>query len=118
MAEEEIKKMEFPIQGADKCPHCGSTDKKVGAYFDELERTNKVPQGSLAGGAKFQIPIVQVLTGGLTVGRIPVISIYWEVCGKCFTFYVTKVDIDSQQVQVQGPQMNPGPRFRPPFGRG
>ena len=105
-------RMQFPIEGTDVCPHCKSVEKIGRGYFDELEANGKVPKGSLKEGLVFQIPIVQTLTGPIMSAKpqIPVLIINYEVCGKCFVFYATKIQLVQQPVRID---LKPGqtPQF-------
>lgn len=116
------EQMKFPIQGADKCPVCGSEETIGRRYFDELEDSGKVPKGSLKEGMTLQIPLLQTLMGAIvpTNPSISVLNVAFEICGntKCFSLYVTKVFITQQPVQIQmKPGLPPG-QMSPPFLRG
>jgi len=114
------EKLKLPIEGAAACPVCGSTERIGRKYFDELEAEGKVPKGSMPEGLLLQIPIMQALTGPLSIKpEIPVLVIVYDICGKCFTIYATKILLTKQPVQMQIRKQPPkGPEGPLPFLKG
>lgn len=116
MGEEKTK---FPIEGAIKCPSCGS-EKQVGQdYLSELEAEGKVPKGAFKDGLVLNIPIMQALMSPVMVNpEIPVLVIAFDICGKCFTIYSRKVDLKFQPIKVKFGGPAPKGGLNPPFFKG
>ena len=93
--------IKFPVTNSDGlCPNCGSDDKLIRRYFDQLEEDGKAPKGSLAAGALLQIMIPQALNRLSPVPEVPVLVIGYEVCGACYTIYATRLSTMTQRLQV------------------
>ena len=96
-------KPRFPMEKPDDlCPNCGSTEKIIRPYFNDLEDTGKAPHGSLKLGAVLQIAIPQALNRLAPVPEIPVLCISYDVCAQCFTMFATQVFTMTQKLPPMG----------------
>jgi len=106
-----MDKLEFPIEGHSVCPNCGGAEKIGRAFIDELIADKKLPEGTFREGLAISIPFTQVLQSALAmpVPAFPVLQICFEICGnsECHTFYITKIILSQQDVQVQMKQQGP-----------
>lgn len=115
------EKMEFPIQGAEVCPHCGSDKRIARGFIDELKAEKKLHPEAYPDGVMIAIPFTEVvLTMLAPVPEVPALQFCYDVCGVCSTMYCTKVNkvtLPVEYKRVPGGQMPPGPGG-PFMGRG
>lgn len=105
------EKQQFPLEKPDDlCPNCGSTERIIRPYFNELEDTGQAPKGSLKLGAILQIVVPQALNRLSLVPEVPVLCITYDICAQCFTMFATTVFTMTQKVQIQPMPGMPSPR--------
>lgn len=107
---EEDPGLKLPVTGADKCPHCGCTERIGRQYIDSLVANGRLLKGSYPKGLVMQIPIQGVSLGILVKPELPVLNIYYDVCKKCFTMYCTGAD----EILVPLQPMQQQPNWPPP----
>ena len=131
---ENEKELDFPIQGHEKCPQCGSKDRIGQTKIAELKKEGLLEENMFPKGPTWGMPLfdqskpIRVSPLSITTPKIPILAVYWDVCANpdCLTVYVTGVDFTMQEVKLQqAPVGLPGkgqPHFggqMPPFfGRG
>lgn len=100
--EQQIEKLTFPIDGADSCPSCGCSERIGQQIINQLKLESKLQMNAYAKGLLIKIPLFQALLGPLQIKpEVPVIEITFDVCKECKQIYCIKVDLTSQQVNVQ-----------------
>ncbi len=101
--------VKFPIVGAEKCPHCGSTERIGRQYIDGLIAKGHLMKGSYPKGFAFQVPMNGTLIAPLTIKpEIPVVNVYWDICKGCQSLLVSSVEITNVQVNMQQQMPPPG----------
>lgn len=127
MAEE--FKVDFPVQGYDKCPDCGCEVGIIRWVIDQKKKEGKLAKDAFPGGAALQIPLVDPTKMTLVpVSVVPIVMVYFEVCHECQRLYVTRVEyLEAMgKVDVVPQEPTPAPRGFPkrmpinglPFMRG
>lgn len=87
-----------PIEGHDKCPHCGSEKRLIADFVNELRENGAISQDAFpnASGA-WEIPFMDLKKLSLiqvpeAIRPFPVLRILFDVCGECMEPYVLKVE--------------------------
>ena len=106
--------MPFPIiniEGAKKCPSCGSEKLATSDYIAQLKKGLYLPKNFDEDCLQMQIPFMMALNSPLNIQQqIPILIINFAICSECFTQYVTKLTSGGSIMQQQ-----PGQR-QPPMG--
>jgi len=105
--------MKFPIEFK-KCPICGCTETVTRLACEEEKEKGVIPKEAFVSMEKTQVPLMGNMPPKLTVR---VLIACWDVCVDCGHKYCTRVEIQTTQVQIQGPkmpgQLPPGFQFPP-----
>lgn len=117
----EKKRMEFPIRGHDKCPHCGSEDRVCRTKIDELKEDGLLEEHMFPKGPVWLIPLIDqtkpIMLSPLSITKpkIPILQMFWDVCAnpECVGIYVTAVEFIEQEVDIPK-----APLGMPPRGKG
>jgi len=126
------EKLNFPMQGHEKCPQCGGEARIGQTKIAELKKEGLLEENMFPKGPTWAIPLfdqskpIRVNVLSITTPKIPILSVYWDVCANpdCLTVYVTGVDFIMQEVKLQqvpvGIPGRPGQfgPLPPGFGRG
>lgn len=107
MAEEkESEEMIFPIT-RDACP-CGCKERLGQKIITRLIEKGILSKGLFPDGPMLQIPLVdskRIQTLLTPTTKIPIITVYWDICKECGTMYCNKLSLDIKDVPVQVQQM-------------
>lgn len=87
MEKNENEKMEFPMEFT-ACPVCGSEDRVI---ENALKEEKALKPGQRAAATKGTLLLTDN-AGALTRIMVPAISYTTDICAKCGTFYVTRID--------------------------
>lgn len=92
--EQQIEKLAFPIEGADKCPTCGCEERIGQQILNQLKLERKLQMFAYPKGLVIKVPLLQAVVGPLVIKpEIPVIEITFDVCKECKTLYCRKFDL-------------------------
>jgi len=80
------------IEGAKKCPKCGSDKRATADYVQELKKGFYLPKDFNEDCLQVQVAFGQAVQRPLNIQQqVPVLLINFAVCGKCYTMYVTNI---------------------------
>ncbi len=105
---EEKEEMVFPIV-REACP-CGCEERLGKMTIDRLIEKGFLSKGLYPDGPMFQIPLIDQrrITALVTpTVKVPIITVFWDVCKDCMTMYCTKFQLDIQDAPVQVQQQGP-----------
>lgn len=104
----EEKRLEFPIQGHDKCPHCGCADGIGQTKIAELKKDGLLEEHMFPRGPTWSMTLIDqtkpimVSPLSITKPKIPVLNIYWDICANpdCLAVYVTGAEFIMQEIEL------------------
>ena len=100
--EQQIEKLTFPIEGADKCPTCGCEERIGQQILNQLKLEGKLQKDAYPKGLLIKVPLLQSILAPLAIKpEIPVMEITFDVCKKCKTFYGTLIDLTAMPYEVR-----------------
>jgi hypothetical protein len=104
---QEIEKLTFPVDGADKCPKCGCEQRIGQQIFNQLKLEGKLQMTAYPKGLQIKVPLFQAILAPLAIKpEIPVIEITFDICKKCKVLYCTRIDLTAMPYEVK-PGVNP-----------
>ncbi len=125
MAEEKAgKSLVFPIQGHDKCPHCGGEERIGRSKIAELKRDGLLEEHMFPKGPVWAMPLIDqskpIHISALSISKpkIPILQVYWDICGnpECVGIYVTAVEFIMQEINLPKAPLGGGGMGRNPLG--
>jgi hypothetical protein len=98
------------IEGAKKCPSCGSEKKATDQYVKELIKGKYLPSNYPDAYLQLQVPFMIALQSPLNLQQhIPILIINYAICGECFILYVTGITSIEGQAALPPPAGGRGP---------
>lgn len=101
------------LEGASACPVCGSSERVIGQIIADLKEEGKLSEEMFPKGPGLQINLFDPKKAALMVSptvKIPLVTVFFDVCARCHSLYCTGVDFVEAPAQVSmGPMP---PRFR------
>lgn len=80
------------IEGAVKCPNCGSEKRATDEYVEELIKARYLPGNYDKDCLQLQITFMMSLQSPLNIQQvIPMLMINYAICDACHTLYVTRI---------------------------
>jgi len=73
------------------CPRCGSSKRIVESEVEEAKRSGQIRQDAIA-GLRVDVSLLCDPTTTVVLGLIPALQVVRDVCAKCGTEYVYRVD--------------------------
>lgn len=105
--------MNFPIEF--RCPMCKARTRVIEEVKKELVERGKFNESTPVGSRQTVVGVFDPLKPGLSC---PLILIIWDICAKCGTEYICRIERKEGQVSMMAPQGQKMPKLPYNFGKG